>query len=454
MATEVIMPKQGLQMTEGTIISWLAKEGEAVEEGKPLFEMETDKLTIEIAAPVSGTLLKIIRPEGDVVPITELIAVIGNDGEDISDILAKAGGGAAPTQASAEPAASPEASEPAGSAGAEAPATAAPAGAPAPARSPGERTFSSPRARMRADESGVDLDGVAGSGPDGLVIERDVLAAAESAPKATPLAKRAAEAEGVDLAGIAGSGPRGKIYQRDLAQAGRSAAAGAVAAPEDRLVKLSGMRRIIAERMRDSLDSAAQAVHRVDVDMSEAVRLRTSLKAAEIPVSFNDLILKTVARALRSHPRMNSRFTDEGILEVGEVNVGMAVAVDEGLLVPVIRNADQLNLGGIRSESRRLAEAARSNRLAPEELQGGTFSVSNLGMYELDSFTAIINSPESGILAVGAVKEKAVVVDGTIVARPMCSLSLTYDHRLIDGAPAADFLRTVKALLENPYRLL
>ena len=219
-------------------------------------------------------------------------------------------------------------------------------------------------------------------------------------------------------------------------------------------MKLSGMRRIIAERMRDSLDSAAQAVHRVDVDMSEAVRLRTSLKAAEIPVSFNDLILKTVARALRSHPRMNSRFTDEGILEVGEVNVGMAVAVDEGLLVPVIRNADQLDLAGIRSEARRLADAARSNRLAPEELQGGTFSVSNLGMYELDSFTAIINSPESGILAVGAVKEKAVVVDGTIVARPMCSLSLTYDHRLIDGAPAADFLRTVKALLENPYRLL
>jgi pyruvate dehydrogenase E2 component (dihydrolipoamide acetyltransferase) len=214
------------------------------------------------------------------------------------------------------------------------------------------------------------------------------------------------------------------------------------------------MRKVISQRMRESLDTSAQAVHRIDVDMSEAVRMRTMLKTDDIAVSYNDIIIKTAAAALARHPRMNSRLTDEGIVEIGEVNVGMAVAVDDGLLVPVIRNTDQLGMAEIHAESRRLAEGARLNTLKPDDLQNGTFSVSNLGMFDLDSFTAIINSPESGILAVGAIKEKAVVVDGDIVPRPICSLSLTYDHRVIDGAPAADFLRDIKMLLENPYRLL
>ncbi|MDT8298738.1 MAG: dihydrolipoamide acetyltransferase family protein [Spirochaetaceae bacterium] len=439
MASRVIMPKQGLQMTEGTIISWLAKEGDAVEEGKPLFEMETDKLTIEISAPSTGTLLKIIRGEGDVVPITELIAVIGEAGEDISEILSEAGGTEEPeselsaTESSKDKAVSQEAVK--------------------VERRPGERIFASPRARMRADEAGVDLANVSGSGPEGLIIERDVPSSAQAQPSATPLARQAADAAGVELSALSGSGPRGKVYRRDVDAASIPETYAAVQR-EDRLVKLTGMRRVISDRMRESLDTAAQAVHRIEVDMSEAVRLRTKLKPTEVSVSFNDIVMKSVARALLAHPRMNSRLTDEGILELGAVNVGMAVAVDDGLLVPVIRNTDLLTLNQIHGESRRLAEAARSGTLAPEDTQGGTFSVSNLGMFELDSFTAIINRPESGILAVGAIKERAVVVDGAVVPRPMCGLSLTYDHRVIDGAPAAGFLREVKDLLENPYLLL
>ncbi len=414
MASKVIMPKQGLQMTEGTIISWLAKEGDVVEEGKPLFEMETDKLTIEITAPATGTLLKIVREEGDVVPITELIAVIGEAGEDISSLVAA-------------PAAPPQ---------------------QATSGSVTQRVFASPRARWRSEEAGLDPATLAGSGPEGLIIEKDVLAAIDSRPAATPLARQAAQETGVNLTDIAGSGPRGKVYRRDIVVPVYHTQR------EDRLIKLSGMRRVISERMRQSLDSAAQAVHRIEVDMSEAVRLRNNLKAAEISVSFNDIILKSVARALLCHPRMNSRLTDGGILELGDVNIGMAVAVNDGLLVPVIRNTDTLSLVKIRGESRRLAEAARTGTLGPDELQGGTFSVSNLGMFELNSFTAIINSPESGILAIGAIKDMAVVVDGEIVSRPMCGLSLTYDHRVIDGAPAAGFLREVKNLLENPYLLI
>jgi pyruvate dehydrogenase E2 component (dihydrolipoamide acetyltransferase) len=191
--------------------------------------------------------------------------------------------------------------------------------------------------------------------------------------------------------------------------------------------------------MRDSLDTAAQAVHRLTVDMSETVRMRSKLKEAEISVSYNDIILKAAARALREHPRMNSALTDQGILEFGHVNIGVAVALEDGLIVPVIRDVDLLGLEAVHAESRRLGEAARTGALTGDDMQGGTFSVSNLGMYGLDSFTAIIDSPESGILAVGAIKDQ---------------LSLTYDHRVVDGAPAADFLRSIARILENPYILI
>jgi pyruvate dehydrogenase E2 component (dihydrolipoamide acetyltransferase) len=437
MAVKVIMPKQGLQMTEGTILQWFKKEGETVAEGEPLFEMETDKLTIEIDSPGSGTVLKIVRAEGDTVPITELIAVLGDPGEDISGILAEAGTEEAPAEAA-----------PAGTEEAPAPATrtSAPAApAPGPA-TPGGRVFSTPRARMRAEERSVSLESLRGSGPEGLIIERDVLEA-PAAAAATPLAKKKAELAGTSLAGVQGTGPRGKIYSRDLAAAEDAPA-------EEVRIPLKGMRKIIAERMRDSLDTAAQAVHRISVDMSEVVRLRNALKADGIKVSFNTVILKSVAAALEQKPAINSRMEEDAVVLLGRIHLGVAVALEEGLLVPVMRDVNLKTLEGIEAETKELAEKARSNALSPDELTGGTFTVSNLGMYGLDSFTAIINRPESGILAVGAIKETPVAVDGEVVVRPVCNLSLTYDHRVIDGAPAAEFLKTVADILENPYRLI
>ena len=458
MATKVIMTKQGLQMTEGTIISWLAAEGDTVKEGDPIFEMETDKLTIEIGAPTTGTLLKIVRGEGDVVPITETIAFIGEEGEDISDLLAEL------ESASASDEDESEEEQPEQSSAAEAPHETAAPSETAPAASDGP-FYSSPRARWKAEEHGIDVHALSGSGPEGMVIERDVLAAAENRPKATPLARIHAAESGTDLGSVEGTGPRGKIYRRDVDAAAAGAGAGTLsgavdtaaagaAAREDRSIPLTGMRRTISARMRESLDTAAQAVHRIEVDMSETVRMRERLKSAEVKVSYNDIILKAVAESLRAHPRMNSVLTDDAIIEHGRVNIGVAVALDEGLIVPVLRNADLLTLQGIHSETRRLAELARTGGLSQDDYQGGTFSVSNLGMYDLDSFTAIINRPESGILAVGAIKEKPAAVDGQLFIRPLCGLSLTYDHRIIDGAPAADFLRSIKTLLENPYLLL
>jgi len=458
------MPKQGLGRTEGTIISWLAAEGDTVKEGDPIFEMETDKLTIEIGAPATGTLLKIVRGEGDVVPITETIAFIGEAGEDISDLLAELESTSESDESvEAEPEAPKKAAEDAQSSAEAAGGSRAPT-ATVSGRSGNDGPFySSPRARWKAEERGLDVQALAGSGPDGMVIERDVLAAAENRPKATPLARKSAAESGTDLSSVEGTGPRGKIYRRDVeaATAGAAAAGGAEgarsfteAAREDRSIPLTGMRRTISARMRESLDTAAQAVHRIEVDMSETVRMRERLKAAEVKVSYNDIILKAVAESLRTHPRMNSVLTEDAIIEHGRINIGVAVALDEGLIVPVLRDADLLTLQGIHSETRRLAELARTGGLSQEDYQGGTFSVSNLGMYDLDSFTAIINRPESGILAVGAIKEKPAAVDGELVIRPLCGLSLTYDHRIIDGAPAADFLRSIKTLLENPYLLL
>lgn len=509
MATRVQMPKQGLQMTEGNIIQWFYAEGDSVEEDKPLFEMETDKLTIEIDAPASGTLLKIVRPAGDVVPITELIAVIGEPGEDISDILAASegtsdgtagstGAGSAKTDAAGDAGAGGAVSDSGttgadgmGSSGASGSTEGARGSAAAPATAsvsssvsskssaatssatdgqapgqadnqpPGGRLFITPRARMRAEELGVDVASLAGqgSGGDGLVIERDVLDAAARAPQVTPVARKTAEISGVSLEDVAGSGPRGRILKRDVeAAASRREEERPVPSRSgetvSRTIPLTGMRRTIARRMRESLDTAAQAVHRIEVDMSESVRLRERLKQVDIRVSYNDIILKATAAALREYPRMNSTFTGEEIIEWDQVNIGVAVALVDGLVVPVLRDADQLGLQEIHEQAAALGERARTGRLSGEELSGGTFSVSNLGMYDIDSFTAIIDTPQTGILAVGAIKERMVVENGEGVIRPICRLSLTYDHRVVDGAPAAVFLQTVKQILENPYVLI
>ena len=391
---KIILPKQGLQMTEGVITQWLKQEGDEVQEGEPLFEMETDKLSIVIDSTATGTVLKLLYEEGDMVPVTETIAYVGPAGTDLEAALA----------------------------GASAPAA---AGEEAPVPVGNGRIFATPRAKMVAEEKGIDISTVPGTGPDGLIIERDVLAA-------KPAAKPAAQA----------------------APAAKSAEP-AVASEMETVIPLKGMRKIIAERMHQSLHDLAQANHRMEVDMSECVRMREQLKALGVKVSYNDMVIRCVAKALTEFPMMNSSMTDTAIIQKHYVNVGMAVATDTGLLVPVIKGADKLSLTQISEAAKDLGKRTKEGGLNPDELTGGTFTVTNLGMFGVDSFTAVINAPEAGILAVGQMKKRPVVLpDDSIVVRPMMWLSLTYDHRIVDGAPAAQFLGRIKILLENPSLLL
>ena len=453
MASVIIMPKQGLLMEEGTITKWLVKEGEQTTEGTPLFEMETDKLTITMDSTATGTVLKILHPEGDTVPITQPIAIVGQPGEDISGLLAESG---APAQEAAAPAPAAEAPAP------------APAAAPAPAveRAPGERVFSSPRARLRAEENGVDIAAVPGSGPDGLVVERDVQNYIANQPAVTPLAANQARIQGIDLSGLTGTGPNGKITTEDLHIASAAVEPAPAAEPipgqltrGTRTEAMSGMRKAISRNMLTSKSTNAQTNHRMVVDMTAAVALRRQYKALGIKISYNDIIVRACAKALQDFPIVNASVDGSDIVYHDYVNIGTAVSVPGGLIVPVIRDADIIGLTGIAAKSAELIEKAREGRLTEADYHGGTFTVSSLGMFDLDDFVAIINPPESAILAVGKIAKTPVVVtddesEDQVVIKSMCALCLSYDHRIIDGAEAAKFLQKLKSYLQNPILLI
>ena len=446
MASVIIMPKQGLMMESGTITKWLVKEGEQTTEGTPLFEMETDKLTITMDSTATGTMLKILHGEGAEVPITQPIAVVGEPGEDISALV---GGDAAPAAAAAEEA-------PAAAAAAEE----APA-AVAVERAPGERVFSSPRARLRAEENGIAVAAVAGSGPDGMVVERDVKAYIANKPAVTPLAANVAKAQGIDLAGITGTGVGGKITTADLPGAAAPAAAAVAAAPArgTRTERMSGMRKAILRNMLNSKQVNAQTHHRISVDMSAAMDARKQFAAMGTKVSYNDIIVRACAKALQDFPIVNASVDGDNIVYHDYVNVGVAVSVPGGLIVPVVKDADVIGLKGIADASAALIAKARDGQLTNEDYHGGTFTVSSLGMFGLDEFVAIINPPESAILAVGRIAKTPVVVTGKdgedeIVIKPMCALTLSYDHRIIDGAEAAQFLQRVQTYLQSPVLLI
>ena len=452
MASVIIMPKQGLLMEEGTITKWLAKEGEQTTEGAPLFEMETDKLTITMDSTATGTVLKILHPEGDTVPITQPIAIVGEPGEDISGLLGDA------------PAATPRAAEKPRASAAEA----APAAAPVPAveHAPGERVFSSPRARLRAEENGVDIAAVPGSGPDGLVVERDVQNYIANQPTVTPLAANQARIQGIDLSGLTGTGPNGKITTEDLHIASAAVEPAPAAEPipgqltrGTRTEAMSGMRKAISRNMLTSKSTNAQTNHRMVVDMTAAVALRRQYKALGIKISYNDIIVRACAKALQDFPIVNASVDGSDIVYHDYVNIGTAVSVPGGLIVPVIRDADIIGLTGIAAKSAELIEKAREGRLTEADYHGGTFTVSSLGMFDLDDFVAIINPPESAILAVGKIAKTPVVVTGEdgedqVVIKSMCALCLSYDHRIIDGAEAAKFLQKLKSYLQNPILLI
>ncbi len=344
MAVRVIMPKQGLQMVEGTITRWILKEGDRVEKGQLLLEIETDKAAMEITAPAAGTLLKIIRQEGDIVPVVETIAVIGSPGEDISGFEKNV------------------------------------------------RVFITPRAKKRAEEEAVDINYLTGTGPEGLVIENDVLKAA----------------------------------QHEVVEGKHEVVEGKEAIPQ-----------------KINLRTAVQANHRMDVDVTQIVNLRQKFKSSNLNISYTDIFVKIAAIALKENPIINSTMTGKGILILEDINI--AIAQDDGLAAPVIENADSLSINQIGRQSGSPDQSAMS---------GATFTIKNLGMYDIDSFTAIINPPESAILAIGKINKKPVADEGQVVIKPVITLSLTYDYRIIDGVAAAKFLLSIKKLILNPYLIL
>lgn len=436
MAEKVIMPKQGLQMTEGTITRWMVQEGGECVSGQPLFEMETDKLVITIDANVSGTLLKILAAEGATVPITETIAIIGTPGEDIAALLPQA-----EKQKQEEPEKVMQPSQTA---------VAAPA-APGAAQTQEGPVYATPRAKWRAEEKGVTVEQIKGSGPDGLIVERDVLAYQPAL--ATPLAKAVAREAGVSVTDANGSGARGKITRADV-DALLAARKGASGERRGTYIPYDGKRKMIGDKMQESLRKHAQLSHQIKVNMSRAAELREAFKAQDQKVSYNDIILLATARALMDFPVMNAELTDQGILRKDYVHLGMAVDTPSGLIVPVIRDADLLRLHELSACAAELAQKAKNGKLTPAEYTGSSFTVSNLGMFGLECFVPILNTPESGILGVGKIEKQPVVIDEEIVIRPMMCLTLTYDHRVTDGAPAAQFLARIKQYLENPYLLL
>lgn len=434
MAKVVVMPKLGLTMTEGTISKWLKKEGDAVKEGEPMFEVETDKLTNTIEAPATGVLRKIIAAEGGTVPVLDKIAVIADAGEDISGLL---GGGAAP-------AAAPEA----------APAAAAPVSA-APA---GGHVVASPRAKKLAKEKGIDIALVKGTGPNGRVTEDDVMsyvpapaAPAAAETKASPLAAKVAADIGVELADVPA---HGRVLAQDiLAFLENSREKGAEDAREE-TVPMNGMRKAVAKNMLNSHMTSPTVTFNLGVDMSAMKNYREQLKARDIKVSYTDLLVKFVAKALTEYPLLNCSVEDNKIIYKHYINMGVAVALDNGLLVPNVTDADKKTLTQIHNEVKELAEQARSGKLPMDKLKGGTFTITNLGMYGIESFSPIINQPEVAILGVTTMEDKPVVRNGEIVIRPIMNLSLTADHRVVDGSVAAEFLQRVKTLLENPALIL
>ena len=459
MATKIILPKLGQTMEEGTIVEWFKGEGDPVERGDALFSVESDKAVLEVEAKAKGVLRKVLVPAGEKVPIMTPVAIVGAPDEDISDLLTEGGPAATrePTAASA-PAQGEQAPRP------EVPGTEYREVEQAPVHAAGERIVASPRARRVAAEMGVDLAYVAGSGPNGRIIEKDVLAYAASQPKATPLARRVAAEAGMPLAAVPSGGGRVTAEQvRAAAQPApspRTRGEGWGEGPsEGAVTPMAGVRAVIANRMATSAHTTAAVTLQSVVDATELVALRTRLKEAfekelGFAIGYNDLLAYIVARCLAEFPYMNARLDPEGIRQLPEVNLGLAVDSERGLVVPVIRGAQRMGVKELALEFRALVARAREGRAQPDDLTGGTFTITNLGMFGVDAFSPIINLPECAILGVGRIRPEPVAVDGQVAVRQRMWLSLTFDHRLVDGAPAARFLQAIMRYIESPYLLL
>jgi len=420
MAVRIDMPKLSDTMEEGVIATWNVEEGDTVSSGDVIAEVETDKATMDVEVFDDGVVLAILANEGDAVPLGKAMAIIGEEGEDYEDLLDDEG--AEESADSGEP--KKETQEKSTS------------------DDPKDPVFG----ELEDDSSSADSRGEGGR------------------IKASPLARNMAEEKGIDLTKVSGSGPEGRIIKRDIEQYEPArketpkpapAAAQMETGREDKELRISQMRKTIARRLAESKYTNPHYYETIDIDMSNAIAAREQINALDdVKISFNDLVVKAAAVALRQHPMVNSSWADDKIIQHGSIHVAVAVAVEEGLVTPVIRNTDQKGLQQISDETKELAGLARDGDLTPEQMQGSTFSISNLGMFGIEEFTAIINPPNACILAVGAIRDVPVVEDGEVVPGKRMKVTLSSDHRLVDGVTAAQFLNTLRDLLEDPMRML
>ena len=477
---QIIMPKLGLTMTHGTITEWLKAPGDAVKAEEALCAYETEKVTLELSAPEDGVLAEILAPAGTTVPAGAAVCefVTGDEGRRTKD------GGRESGSRGQESGVRGQASGDRGQ---------KPSGDIQTLTSNLQPLTATPKARVLARQAGVDLATVAGSGPAGRIQAADVLAVGAGSPrpatapaeiKATPLARRIAASEGVDLATLTGTGTEGTITREDVEQAARNQASGvrrqasgdrgqeSAAAPVSQAVQLpatsnqlpdssfrphSSLRRTIAERMSQSAFNAPHVTLMTEAEATNLVSARAQLNA-EVPaadkISYNTLLAALTARALREHPNVNARWEADGIRLLAGINVALAVDTERGLMTPVLREVDKLSLSAVQRGYSALLDRALTGRSLPDDFADGTFTITNLGGLDVDGFTPIINPPQAAILGVGRIVDKPVARDGAVVIRPMMTLSLSFDHRIVDGAPAAKFLQRVKQLVERPMALL
>jgi pyruvate dehydrogenase E2 component (dihydrolipoyllysine-residue acetyltransferase) len=427
MATDVIMPALGVAQEKGTLLNWRRAEGQSVTKGEPLMEIETDKATVEIEAPASGILANVTAAAGDEIPVGNRIAVILAPGETatlqpLPRIESETGSGPHPSLPVVEGTSDDLALQP-------------------------------EKGTTSAAESNPPVSPFIKGGSKGDFLASETSPPGRTRILASPAAKRIAKEKGVDLAILKGSGPDGAVLAEDVLRSTTGQAPAVGGSPRIKeIVQLTPMRRIVGERMAQSKQTAPHFYLTMDADMTEVTRRRSALKemGEQLIPSINDFILSACARALKDFPSLNAAFTDQRVELYSDINIGVAVALEEGLVVPVIRNADRLSLQELAKQSRELADKAQNKKLFPLDYEGGTFTVSNLGMFGVDSFVAIINPPQCAILAVGQVGPRVVAHGEGIAVRPIMTMSLSADHRVVDGAIAARFLQEVKRLLEKP----
>jgi len=455
MATEVLVPPLGQTVDMVTLVTWYKNEGETVAQGDPLFAIETDKATLDIEAPDSGVLRRVAAQPGDEVKVLSAIALIASPDEVVEG-----------SQLSLPPRPVMQDTS-----------SLAP-DLPVDAKAEGNgdrRIFISPRARRLAEEHDIPLTALRATGPEGAIVERDVRTyldaqpAPATGPPITPVARRMAEEAGLDWHSLVGSGPGGRITRDDVVRTMAATAHSTEAEPalatttpvmsevEGEVIEtipMRSVRAVIAERMARSVSTTAHVTLTAEADATALAELRHQLIQDGVNTTYNDLFLYVLGRALRDHPRLNASLEENSIRLWRQIHVGLAVDTDRGLLVPVVRDVDLKGLLQLAQETQSLIERARAGKCTPDELSGGTFTLTNLGMFGIDAFTPIINLPECAILGVGRIKRQPVMVGDEVVGRHMVWLSLTFDHRLVDGGPAARFLQRVVQLVEHPHLLM